>query len=125
MNSPNLQNLDETDLNLLRAIADNPGIRTAGLMRAANLTKTPTLERLKNLEAQNLIERRGRPGQPYHYVLKEGTTAEQILVEIRRRADGHQDLAAREALFAVSQATREMIRLLITLEKKLSGILGR
>jgi Lrp/AsnC family leucine-responsive transcriptional regulator len=50
-------NLDATDIRILHALQDDSGISNLALSEKINLSASPTLARVKNLEAQGVISR--------------------------------------------------------------------
>ena len=52
-----MEQLDQTDLQILRTLQDNAKLTTKELAEAVHLTPTPVFERLKRLEREGIIRR--------------------------------------------------------------------
>ena len=52
-----MEQLDKTDIQILRALQRNAKLTTKELAKAVNLTPTPVFERLKRLERQGVIRK--------------------------------------------------------------------
>ena len=97
-------NLDSTDLIILRAIAEQPEITTGEIESKVYLSRTQVLRRLKELERRGLIIRAdGTPGTPYHYTLSSQVTPEEIEQFDQARLSTNRDPVAREALSIILQ----------------------
>ena len=62
--------LDATDLRILKALQDNSGISNLALAEKINLSASPTLARVKNLETQGIISRYVALVDPHQLGLK-------------------------------------------------------
>mgnify|MGYP000663317960 CR=1 FL=1 len=97
-------NLDSTDLIILRAIAEQPEITTGEIESKVYLSRTQVLRRLKELERRGLITRAdGIPGRAYHYTLSPQVTPEEIEQFDQARLSTNRDPVAREALSIILQ----------------------
>ena len=59
------QNLDETDLQILKTLQKNAKLTTKELADAVHLTPTPVFERQKRLERQGYIKKYGKFPQKF------------------------------------------------------------
>lgn len=122
------ENLDTTDLAILRAIAAQPEISSRELEGRVFLSRPRIISRCRQLAAQNLIViSDGSPGQPFYYSLNPQVTPEEIEQYNQQRLDLNRDPVAREALAAlvegiegissqITQANGQLIRLLRQVE---------
>lgn len=101
------ENLNSTDLAILRSVANNPGITTREIEGIIYLSRSQILRRLEYLQSQGLVIRRnGTPGQTYYFELSPDTTTVEIERYNQTRLDINRDPLAREALEVLIQGIR-------------------
>lgn len=80
-----LSELDFIDLQILQAISNTPGIRTAQIASSLQISGSQVLRRTAQLASQEwVIKQNGVPGQVYQHHLGSATTPDEVAAEIRR-----------------------------------------
>lgn len=75
---PLFKDLDATDLVILRAIVEQPEIRTREVEQKSYLSRTQVLRRLHRLELDGLIVKRNGTSKAYRYTLNPDVDIEQF-----------------------------------------------
>lgn len=118
------EDLDSTDLTILRAIATQPNCTTRDLESIIYLSRTQVLRRLRSLHSLDLIVRRnGTPGQTYRYVLNPSITLAEIEEANAARLNINPDPIAREALEIMLSGMQTIIIQLSEMVRRIESIL--
>ena len=119
-----LPHLDLINLRILKAIAQEPDISTREIENIIFLSKSQALRRLKQLEEQGLIIKRGgMPGRPYRYTLGSSVAIEDIEQLHLPRLMQNRDAIAREALGVLLEGMQAFSAQLAELVRRIDAIL--
>lgn len=119
-----LPHLDLINLRILKAVAQEPGISTCEIESIIFLSKSQTLRRLKQLEEQGLIIKRGgTPGKAYRYTLGSNATLEDIEQLHQQMLIQNRDAIAREALGVLLEGMQAFSAQLAELVRRIDAIL--
>lgn len=118
------ENLNSTDLAILRAIVNRPGITTREIEGIVYLSRSQILRRLDWLQEQGLVVRRnGVPGQTYYFELSPDTTTVEIERYNQTRLDINRDPVAREALKVLLFGMQAIVDQLTEMIRRIENIL--
>lgn len=114
------QNIDTTDLIILRTISNNPSVKTRVIQDVISLSRVQVLRRLERLTNAGLISRTdGIPGRTYRYSLIPGVEPENL-----EQLGGTKLVQTQSTDPVAREAVSILIEGLVQIVERLENILG-